>query len=482
MTNSFLKIASHDLLEPAGLTENQLQNVLGSIMGNTVDNADLYFQAVYSEGWVLEDGIIKGGSYNIDRGVGVRAMSGDKTGFAYSDDILMPALEQAAAAARSISKHGGAQSVQAWQKPAGHELYQPVNPLLSLSENEKVALLQRVDACARQEDPRVIQVSVSLSAEYETILVMASDGHLAGDVRPLVRLNVSVVVEQNGRRENGYAGGGGRFDYKQLIANDQGLVYAKEAVRQALVNLEAVAAPAGTMTVVLGPGWPGVLLHEAVGHGLEGDFNRKGASLYSGKMGQQVTSPLCTIVDDGTLPNRRGSLNVDDEGTPTQCTTLIEKGILKNYMQDKKNARLMGTESTGNGRRESYAHIPMPRMTNTYMLNGTSTHEEIISSVKKGIYAANFGGGQVDITSGKFVFSASEAYLIENGKITKPVKGATLIGNGPDVLTKVSMVGNNLKLDSGIGICGKEGQSVPVGVGQPTLKVDALTVGGTARS
>jgi TldD protein len=430
----------------------------------------------------LEDGIIKGGSYNIDRGVGVRAMSGDKTGFAYSDDILMPALEQAAAAARSISKHGGAQSVQAWQKPAGHELYQPVNPLLSLSENEKVALLQRVDACARQEDPRVIQVSVSLSAEYETILVMASDGHLAGDVRPLVRVNVSVVVEQNGRRENGYSGGGGRFDYKQLIANDQGLVYAKEAVRQALVNLEAVAAPAGTMTVVLGPGWPGVLLHEAVGHGLEGDFNRKGASLYSGKMGQQVTSPLCTIVDDGTLPNRRGSLNVDDEGTPTQCTTLIENGILKNYMQDKKNARLMGMESTGNGRRESYAHIPMPRMTNTYMLNGTSTHEEIISSVKKGIYAANFGGGQVDITSGKFVFSASEAYLIEDGKITRPVKGATLIGNGPDVLTKVSMVGNNLKLDSGIGICGKEGQSVPVGVGQPTLKVDALTVGGTARS
>jgi TldD protein len=481
MQNTFLEIASHDLLEPAGLTESQLQNVLGSIMGNSVDNADLYFQAVYSEGWVLEDGIIKGGSYNIDRGVGVRAMSGEKTGFAYSDDILMPALEQAAAAARSISKHGGAQSVQAWQKAPSHELYLPVNPLISLSENDKVALLQRVDACARQADPRVIQVSASISAEYETILVMASDGHLAADVRPLVRLNVSVVVEHKGRRENGYSGGGGRYDYVELMADDKPLEYAREAVRQALVNLEAVDAPAGTMMVVLGPGWPGVLLHEAVGHGLEGDFNRKGASLYSGKMGQQVTSTLCTIVDDGTLPNRRGSLNVDDEGTPTQCTVLIEKGILKNYMQDKKNARLMGMQSTGNARRESYAHIPMPRMTNTYMLAGDSTHEEIISSVKKGIYAANFGGGQVDITSGKFVFSANEAYLIENGKITKPVKGATLVGNGPDVLTKVSMVGNNLKLDSGIGICGKDGQSVPVGVGQPTLRVDALTVGGTAK-
>ena len=481
MTNTFLEIASHDLLEPAGLTEHQLQNVLGSMLGNNVDNADLYFQATYSEGWVLEDSIIKGGSYNIDRGVGVRAMSGDKTGFAYSDDILMPALEQAAAAARSITKHGGDQTVKAWQKPTGHELYLPVNPLLSLNETEKVALLQRVDACARAEDPRVIQVNVSLAAEYETILVMASDGHLAADVRPLVRINVSVVVEQNGRRENGYAGGGGRFDYRQLIANDQPLAWAKEAVRQALVNLDAIDAPAGTMMVVLGPGWPGVLLHEAVGHGLEGDFNRKGASLYSGKMGQQVTSKLCTIVDDGTLPNRRGSLNVDDEGTPTQCTVLIENGILKNYMQDKKNARLMGMESTGNGRRESYAHIPMPRMTNTYMLPGESTHEEIISSVKKGIYAANFGGGQVDITSGKFVFSACEAYLIEDGKITTPVRGATLVGNGPEVLEKVSMVGNNLKLDSGIGICGKDGQSVPVGVGQPTLRVDSLTVGGTAK-
>lgn len=477
----FLEIARQDLLVPAGITEQELHKVLGSILGNSIDNADLYFQSTYSESWVLEDGIIKGGSYNIDRGVGVRAMSEEKTGFAYSDDILLPALENAAKAARSIGKQGGEKSVKAWAWTTGHELYLPVNPLISLKESEKVALLQRVDAFVRQQDPRVIQVNVSLAAEYETILVMASDGHLSADVRPLVRLNVSVVVEQNGRREHGYAGGGGRFDYHQLLENDQALGYAREALRQALVNLEAVEAPAGSMPVVLGPGWPGVLLHEAVGHGLEGDFNRKGTSLYSGKMGQQVTSPLCTIVDDGTLPNRRGSLNVDDEGTPTQCTVLIENGILRNYMQDKKNARLMGVQSTGNGRRESYAHAPMPRMTNTYMLPGKSTHEEIIASVKKGLYAANFGGGQVDITSGKFVFSASEAYLIENGKITRPVKGATLIGNGPDVLTKVSMVGDNLKLDSGIGICGKDGQSVPVGVGQPTLKVDALTVGGTAK-
>jgi TldD protein len=476
----FLEIARADLLEPAGLTEGELQNVLGTMLGNNIDNADLYFQSTYSESWILEDSIIKGGSYNIDRGVGVRAMSGEKTGFAYSDEIVLPALEQAAQAARSITKHDGTQAIQASRWTKGHNLYLPVNPLLSLSESDKVALLQSIDAHARKQDPRVIQVSVSLAAEFETILVMASDGHLAADVRPLVRLNVSVVVEQKGRREHGYSGGGGRFDYRKLTENNEGHAYAEEAVRQALVNLEAIAAPAGTMPVVLGPGWPGVLLHEAVGHGLEGDFNRKGTSLYSGRMGQQVSSTLCTIVDDGTLPNRRGSLNVDDEGIPTRCNVLIEKGILRNYMQDKKNARLMGTESTGNGRRESYAHVPMPRMTNTYMLPGESDPEEIIRSVKKGIYAVNFGGGQVDITSGKFVFSASEAYLIENGKITAPVKGATLIGNGPDVLNKVSMVGNDLKLDSGIGICGKEGQSIPVGVGQPTLKVDALTVGGTS--
>lgn len=475
----FLEIARRDLLDPAGLTDNQLLRILSNVLGNSIDNADLYFQSSYSEAWMLEDGIIKGGSYNIDRGVGVRAMSGEKTGFAYSDDILIPALEQAAHAARSISQHGGQQAIKAWNRPVGHELYLPVNPLNSLDENAKVALLQRVDAYARAQDPRVIQVNVNLAAEYETILVVASDGNLAADVRPLVRLNISVVVEEKGRREQGYAGGGGRFDYAYFTENEMGLKYAEEAVRQALVNLTAIDAPAGTMPVVLGPGWPGVLLHEAIGHGLEGDFNRKGTSAFSGRLGEQVASTLCTVVDDGTLANRRGSLNVDDEGVPTQHTVLIEKGILRTYLQDKRNARFMGMQSTGNGRRESYAHTPMPRMTNTYMLPGESAPEEIIASVKKGIYAVNFGGGQVDITSGKFVFSASEAYLIENGKITVPVKGATLIGNGPDVLTKVSMVGNDLQLDSGIGVCGKDGQSVPVGVGQPTLRVDALTVGGT---
>lgn len=476
----FLDIAKNDLLEPAGLTDNQLQRVLTGILSHSIDNADLYFQSSYAESWVLEDGIIKSGTFGIDRGVGVRAMSGEKTGFAYSDDIVMGALEHAAEAASSISQLGGNQSVKAWQRSAESQLYLPVNPLTSLNETEKVALLQRLDADARQCDPRVIQVTVSLSGEYENILVMASDGHLAADVRPLIRLNVSVVVEQNGRREHGYAGGGGRFDYRYFLENDRAFEYSKEAVRQALVNLEAIDAPAGTMPVVLAPGWPGVLLHEAVGHGLEGDFNRKGTSIFSGRIGEKVANSLCTIVDDGALPNRRGSLNIDDEGTPTQCTVLIENGILRNYIQDKRNARLMGMKSTGNGRRESYAHVPMPRMTNTYMLAGQSSPEEIISSVKRGIYAVNFGGGQVDITSGKFVFSTSEAYLIENGKITTPVKGATLIGNGPEVLNKITMVGNDLQLDSGIGICGKDGQSVPVGVGQPTLKVEGLTVGGTS--
>ncbi len=473
------EIARKNLLDPAGLTDLQLQNVLSHVLGNSIDNADLYFQASYTESWVLEDGIIKGGSYNIDRGVGVRAMSGEKTGFAYSDDIILPALEQAAKAARSISNNDGATPVKAWEMSIEKQLYLPVNPLTSATETEKVALLQKIDKYTRALDSRVIQVNISLAAEFETILVMASDGHLAADVRPLVRLNVSVVMEQNGRREQGYAGGGGRYDYQYFFADDKGFEYAKEAVRQAAVNLEAVDAPAGAMPVVLGPGWPGVLLHEAVGHGLEGDFNRKGTSLYSGQMGKQVASTLCTVVDNGSLPNRRGSLTIDDEGTPTQCTVLIENGILRNYLQDKRNARLMGMKSTGNGRRESYASMPMPRMTNTYLLPGKSKPEEIIASVKKGLYAVNFGGGQVDITSGKFVFSACEAYLIEDGKITKPVKGATLIGNGPEVLSKVSMVGDDLQLDSGIGICGKDGQSVPVGVGQPTLKVDSMTVGGT---
>ncbi|VVC76129.1 Metalloprotease TldD [Aquicella siphonis] len=474
-----IEIVRHDLLDPGGLTDHQLHGVLHKLAGPQVDYADLYFQSTYSESWVLENGIIKSGSFDIDRGVGVRAISGEKTGFAYADDIVMPALQQAAQAARSIARQGGEQPVQAWHKLPGHQLYQPLNPLHSLSEQDKVALLQRVENYIRAKDARIAQVNISLAAEYETILVMSSDGHFAGDVRPLVRFNVSLVVEHNGRRESGYAGGGGRFDYHYFVTGDQAFEYADEALRQALVNLEAMDAPAGPMTVVLGPGWPGVLLHEAVGHGLEGDFNRKGISAYSGRMGQRVASELCTVVDNGTLPNRRGSLNMDDEGTPTQNTVLIENGILRNYMMDKRNARLMGVASTGNGRRESYSHLTIPRMTNTYMLAGQSAPEEIIASVEKGLYAVNFGGGQVDITSGKFVFSASEAYLIENGKIGAPVKGATLIGNGPEVLMKVSMVGNDLKLDAGVGICGKDGQSVPVGVGQPTLRVDELTVGGT---
>jgi len=478
MTN-FLEIARHDLLDPTGITDNQLQHILSDVMDNNIDNADLYFQSAYSESWVLEDGIIKGGSYNIHRGVGVRAMRGEKTGFAYSDNIMLPALEQAAHAARSISQKGGIHPVQSYHWSKGNQLYLPVNPLNSMTEDDKVALLQKIDHYTRTLDSRIIQVNVNLAAEYETVLIIASDGEMGADVRPLIRLNVSVVMEANGKREQGYAGGGGRYDYRYFLDGDRAFEYAREAVRHAQVNLEAIDAPAGMMPVILGPGWPGVLLHEAVGHGLEGDFNRKGTSVFSGKIGEKVASDLCTIVDDGTVPNRRGSLNIDDEGTPTQCTVLIEKGILKNYIQDKRNARLMGMRSTGNGRRESYAHMPMPRMTNTYMLSGKNSPEEIISSVKKGLYAVNFGGGQVDITSGKFVFSTSEAYLIEEGKITVPVKGATLIGNGLEVLNKVSMVGNDLQLDTGIGICGKDGQSVPVGVGQPTLKVDVLTVGGT---
>lgn len=468
-----------DLLDPTGLTESQLQQLLHQLSGRNIDYADLYFQSTYSESWVLEEGILKGGSFDIDRGVGVRATSGEKTGFAYADDIVLPALQQAANAAGGIIKQGGEGAVQVWQKTPGHTLYQPINPLHSLTEKDKVSLLQRVDQYIRAKDPRIVHVTLSLAGEYDTVMVMGSDGHVSADVRPLVRFNISVVIEHEGRRESGYTGGGGRFDYQHFLENDLAFRYADDALRQALVNLEAVEAPAGSMPVVLGPGWPGVLLHEAVGHGLEGDFNRKGISVYSGRIGEQVASSLCTIVDNGTLVNRRGSLNIDDEGVPTQNNVLIENGVLRGYLMDKRNARLMGVKSTGSGRRESYAHLPMPRMTNTYMLPGKSTPEEIISSVKKGIYAVNFGGGQVDITSGKFVFSASEAYLIEDGKIGRPVKGATLIGNGPDVLTRVSMVGNDLQLDQGVGVCGKDGQSVPVGVGQPTLKVDALTIGGT---
>ncbi|HLU62117.1 MAG TPA: metalloprotease TldD [Gammaproteobacteria bacterium] len=478
MTDS-LAIASKDILAPADIDQNVLADALGQLMRGQVDAADLYFQVSRHESWGLEDGIVRDASFDIEQGVGVRAISGEKAGFAYSDEIRLPALLEAANTARAIARAGQDKSVQAWQASRGHSLYLPDDPIAAMESAEKVALLQRLDAAARAMDPRVRQVMVSLSGVHDTVLVAASDGTFAADVRPLVRLNVSVIVEQNGRRESGYAGGGGRFGYEEFLEGDRAMGFVREAVRTALLNLEAGDAPAGTMTVVLGPGWPGVLLHEAIGHGLEGDFNRKGTSAFSGRIGEKVASELCTVVDDGTLANRRGSLNIDDEGTPTQCTVLIENGILKGYMQDKHNARLMGVAPTGNGRRESFAHLPMPRMTNTYMLAGPHDPEEIIRSVDKGLYAVNFGGGQVDITSGKFVFSASEAYLIENGRITRPVKGATLIGNGPDVLTRVSMVGNDLKLDEGVGTCGKDGQSVPVGVGQPTLRIDGLTVGGT---
>ena len=477
--SDMLLTVSEQMLSPGGLTLNHLPGVLGELAGPGIDAADLYFQTQVSETWVLEDGIVKEGSFNLDQGVGVRAQSGEKTGFAYSNAITPEALSQAARAARSIARAGQQGQVQAFAATQVTPLYAPENPLDVIDRAQKVELLKRIDQATRALDPRIKQVTVSLAGVWDRILVAATDGSLGADIRPLVRFNVSVIVEQNGRRERGGHGGGGRTDYSYFLSEDRAMGYAREALRQALVNLEAVAAPAGSMPVVMGAGWSGVLLHEAVGHGLEGDFNRKGSSNYSGKIGQQVASKLCTIVDDGTLAEHRGSLSMDDEGTPTQCTTLIENGVLKGYMQDKLNARLMGVARTGNGRRESYAHLPMPRMTNTYMLAGESDPEEIIRSVKKGIYCANLGGGQVDITSGKFVFSTSEAYLIEDGKITAPVKGATLIGNGPEAMSKVSMVGNDLALDSGVGTCGKDGQSVPVGVGQPTLKIDAITVGGT---
>jgi len=475
-----LDFARAHILSPSGLDEQSLGSVLGQLLGPSIDYGDLYFQLSRSESWGLEDGIVKNGSYNIEQGVGVRAVSGEKTGFAYSDEILLPALIDASKAARAIAHSHQTGQVQAWQRRSGNQLYLPLDPIASMTEEDKIALLHRADAEARKLDSRVSQVNVSLAGVHEVILVAASDGTLAADVRPLVRMNVSVIIEQDGRREQGGAGGGGRVGYEYFVEDDRGMDYVREAVRMASVNLDSVEAPAGTMDVVLGPGWPGVLLHEAIGHGLEGDFNRKKTSAFSGRIGEQVAAKGVTVVDDGSMENRRGSLNIDDEGTTTQCTTLIEDGILKGYMQDKMNARLMGGNSTGNGRRESYAHLPIPRMTNTYMLAGEYDPEEIIASVDKGLYAVNFGGGQVDITSGKFVFSASEAYLIENGKLGAPVKGATLIGNGPDVLTRVSMIGNDLKLDTGVGVCGKDGQSVPVGVGQPTLRIDGLTVGGTS--
>jgi TldD protein len=472
--------ADRTLLAPYGLDASGIGQVFGRILAHRVDYADLYFQYSRSESWSLEEGIVKAGSFSIDQGVGVRAVSADKTAFAYSDDISLPALRSAADATRAIALQGTQGSVQAVRRSEPLALYQPHDPLPSLGDSAKVALLERLDRAARARDPRVTQVIASLAGEYEVVLVMRADGMAAADVRPLVRLSVQVFVEQDGRREHGSAGGGGRFDYSYFtdeVVRD----YADKAVDQALINLSARPAPAGTMTVVLGPGWPGVLLHEAIGHGLEGDFNRKGTSAFTGRIGQRVAAPGVTVVDDGTLTRRRGSLNIDDEGNPTQCTVLIEDGVLRGYMQDALNARLMDAAPTGNGRRESYAHVPMPRMTNTYMLNGNRDPAEIVASVKHGLFAKNFGGGQVDIVSGKFVFSASEAYMIEDGKITYPVKGATLIGNGPDALTRVSMIGNDMSLDTGVGTCGKEGQSVPVGVGQPTLRLDGLTVGGTAR-
>ncbi len=478
-TDTSFVLAQEALLAAHSISAGQLERVFARMLANRVDYADLYFQYSRAESWSLEEGIVKSGSFGIDQGVGVRAVSGDKTAFAYSDDITMVALENAALATRAIARQGGAQTVPMLRPGKKQELYLPHDPIGSLDAAAKVALLEKLERKARALDPRVTQVMASLAGEYEVVLVARSDGLMNADIRPLVRLSLQVIVESNGRREQGSAGGGGRFGY-DYFDDDMLRKYAEEAVHQAVVNLDARPAPAGSMTVVLGSGWPGILLHEAVGHGLEGDFNRKGSSTFSGRIGERVAAPGVTVVDDGTLPGRRGSLSMDDEGNPTQRTVLIEDGILQGYLQDTLNARLMNARITGNGRRESFAHLPLPRMTNTMMLNGDRSREEIIASVKHGLYAANFGGGQVDITSGKFVFSATEAYMIEDGKVTYPVKGATLIGNGPEALTRISMIGNDLALDPGVGTCGKEGQSVPVGVGQPTVRIDGLTVGGTA--
>lgn len=475
-----LQEARRVLLEPSQIDETTLQKALSTVFAHKVDYADVYLQYTRTEGWSLEEGMVKSGSFDIEQGFGIRAIEGEKTAFAYSDDISAAALEEAARTVRSIARAGAGRAKVAddTRRSAARVLYGAADPVASLASEDKVALLQKVDRLARAKDPRVKQVMASLGAEHDVVLVLRSDGLLAADVRPLVRLSVSVIVEQNGRRETGSSGGGGRFDLGYF---DDAVVqtYVDEAVNAALTNLDSRPAPAGEMNVVLGPGWPGVLLHEAVGHGLEGDFNRKGSSAFAGRLGQRVAARGVTVLDDGTLPGRRGSLNVDDEGNPTQRNVLIEDGILVGYMQDMLNARLMGRAPTGNGRRESYAHLTLPRMTNTYMLAGDMDPQDIIASLDRGLYAVNFGGGQVDITSGKFVFSASEAWWVENGKLQYPVKGATLIGNGPDALTRVKMIGNDLRLDSGVGTCGKEGQSVPVGVGQPTLRLDGMTVGGT---
>ncbi len=476
---SLVAQAEQCLLAPGNLDRAALSQVLAQIHEHDVDFADLYFQHARFEGWSLEEGIVKSGTFSIDRGVGVRAVAGDKQAFAYSDDISLAALTEAAQAVRAIGRQGQSAVAPIDRHGDAHALYTQADPVGSLAEHAKVALLERLEKLARAHDPRVTHVMASLAGEHETILVARSDGQIVADVRPLVRVSITVIVEENGRREQGHSGGGGRFDYV-YFTDDMLDRYAREAVAQAVLNLSAREAPAGNMTVVLGNGWPGILLHEAIGHGLEGDFNRKGTSAFSGRVGQLVAARGVTVVDDGTIVDRRGSLNVDDEGHPTQRTVLIEDGVLQGYMQDRMNSGLMRTPATGNGRRESFAHLPMPRMTNTVMLAGECPPSEIIASVKSGLYAANFGGGQVDITSGKFVFSAAEAWMIEDGKLTYPVKGATLIGNGPDALTRVSMIGNDLALDAGVGTCGKDGQSVPVGVGQPTLRIDGLTVGGSA--
>ena len=480
-TSGRLEIAEKLLLAPFGLTQAHLSRALGEITSYGADDADLYFQYTRSEGWSLEEGIVKTGSFSIDQGVGVRAVSGEKTAFAYSDDISEASLLDAARTVRSISAGGKSARVKTpARKIAGsRSLYQGLDPIATLDSTAKVKLLEKVEKLAKAKDPRIVQVMAGLASEYDVVMVARADGTLAADVRPLVRLSVTVIAEQQGRREVGSGGGGGRFGLA-YFDDAQISEYVNDAVKAALTNLDARPAPAGEMTVVLGSGWPGILLHEAIGHGLEGDFNRKGSSAFSGKIGQRVAAKGVTVLDDGTIADRRGSLNVDDEGHASQRNVLIEDGILKGYIQDSLNARLMKVKPTGNGRRESYAHVPMPRMTNTYMLGGDKQPEEIVASIKKGLYATNFGGGQVDITSGKFVFSASEAFWVENGKILYPVKGATIVGNGPDALTRVTMMGNDMALDSGVGTCGKEGQSVPVGVGQPTLRIDGLTVGGTA--
>lgn len=481
MTFSLVNTA---LLENNNLSIQMLYDVLTTLSERKLDYGDLYFQQNYHESWMLEDGIVKEGFYHIDHGVGARAVMGEKTGFAYADQITFDALMKSVDAAKYISTAPQSSSVKTLAQSPVKAHYAAMNPLASFSKEQKIDLLKQIDVFARQLDKRVVQVRASLAATYEMVLVAATDGTLATDIRPLVRLSVYVLAEQDGRREGGSYGGGARTNFDFFIEQENGErrvdFYVKEAVRLAILNLSAKAAPAGTLPVALGSGFSGVLLHEAVGHGLEGDFNRKKTSVFAGKLGEQVTSPLCTIVDDGTLVNRRGSLSIDDEGTPAQKNILIENGILKGYMQDKLNARLMGMAPTGNARRESYMCLPMPRMTNTYMLAGSSTREEIIESIDYGVYASMLAGGQVDITSGQFVFSTSEAYLIENGKIKHPIKGATLIGSGIDVMQNISMVGNDLDLDSGVGTCGKEGQSVPVGVGQPTIRVDKLTVGGTS--